>query len=493
MVGILISSVVLVGASSPLVLEGFEDGIPSSWEDPCGSLETKDNDVFYGSQSYNFTDCESGVYYVEPSLPSGQYDSVTYSIKITNAFPGNVQANWEYDGIASFDFNGGTLSVNDGSLTSLELDKYYRIRLTNIDYSAQTFGVEVENESGSVIASQTGYSFTGSASNIGSLYISGHGGSIYYIDHITANGWTEPTPTPTTDKYSQSLNVSDETRDDLFPLSRSTLYVDKWEDYNVRENEAGGSHVGGEASWTQVKSRDLPSDGELSVSLENDSLYRWRVTSPEGHYSVAGFRANESEWGDETYHLTIRSPEDIALTPTPTTGPTTAATGTPTRTPSVNATNQSIADNISVVVGDGGLTFTYDGEPVDGLNFSVNGPNGTTYEVDKDFADAKEFYQGTVNDTLTGAASEDPGDFNVSYAGTTSDGETFNGTTDLLESASGGGAGFGGPTGGGGGGGGGLSQVGGVALLAGGAYVAYRRFGPEGSLAERVPGLGGGR
>jgi len=108
---------------------------------------------------------------------------------------------------------------------------------------------------------------------------------------------------------------------------------------------------------------------------------------------------------------------------------------------------------VSVVPYEGGIRVTYDGETLESFAYELEGPNGSVYNVSRDFEEPTDYFQTDLNDTVTDNASEDSEDYTIDYNATTWDGEEWGGELEAGENT---GLSFGGSTGSSGGGGGGI-------------------------------------
>jgi hypothetical protein len=230
------------------------------------------------------------------------------------------------------------------------------------------------------------------------------------------------------------------------------------------------------SSWTWVETSSFNWENTTSQRLKNGEIYAFAVTDgstrrfqPAGTlYEFVGFYGGT---GDNPKYLRIRDQSE---------------------------TNEVVAADT-----DDGVTVTYEGNDtntsLDDVDYSFpDGSGGTTYNGGADFDDPSGDYQSTVSDDLLENITDDGSSSvpEVDYNGTQSSGEILNGTTDVLPSfpgftSSGNESSVGGfgPTGGGGGASTG-QQIGGLAIIAGAGYLAYRRFG-NGNLVDNIPGVGG--
>lgn len=244
------------------------------------------------------------------------------------------------------------------------------------------------------------------------------------------------------------------------------------------------------------------SDAEPIVS-DGDHTEDWE------YVDILGFNhANESFHtllNDTYYNFLVIQGEKVDLAQTDgvyETGPYLAHKDNDPRTLQIgrptNETNSSDPCQI-FTSDDNGLEVICSGEnPIRNFDFNISRPDGSIYNGSISFDGPKDYYEGELpqeiltNYTNSTSAAEE---VVIDYSGTYGNGSSFNGTGTLWGSTGGGSQSFSfGPVGSGGGGDGGdASQIGGFLLLAGGAAVAYRRWGNGGlerSAASAVKSAG---
>jgi hypothetical protein len=220
------------------------------------------------------------------------------------------------------------------------------------------------------------------------------------------------------------------------------------------------------SNWRQVSQSSFNWQNLTTPRLKDGKLYSFTVTDgadviagvpPSPLYEYVGYRANSSA---DTLYLRIRDQSE---------------------------SNETVAADT-----DDGVAVTHETNGTDLTNLTYEipgGPNtdGPAFEGGvPDFGDPGGDYQSVIGDDILGNISDrtDSGTVDeIEYEGGYSSGETFNGTTGVLDSFPGftsnsseGGA-FG-PVSGGGGGGTTTGQtIAGIGILAAGGYLAYRRWG----------------
>lgn len=126
-------------------------------------------------------------------------------------------------------------------------------------------------------------------------------------------------------------------------------------------------------------------------------------------------------------------------------------------------------------------------EPVEEVDYTiVDGDGDPIYNGSESFDEPTTQWEGRISDDVSGSVSDDA---ELEYEGVYGDGTEFNGTSVLSGTLDSTGSTSGpiGPTGSSSGGPSTATTVGGIALLAGGAVVAYRRFG-DGGPPSFIPG-----
>jgi hypothetical protein len=432
------------------------------------------------------------------------------------------------------------------SVTQTNITLGYKVDGTVTDADGNTIdSATVElRQSGSVTKSAStnssgGYSFSGVSNGDYTVRASGDGYQ-NKSKSITVSGSPRTVDLSLYESgtFSREFQLG-ETASQTYPPSMSTLKVYRFDRAIEFPIPGGYEFKAGPGTWKKVDSTAFNGYGTATSRLENGEPYRVEVVATSGDRSTRwenlGWVADKSR--ADPFLITVGDSDDS--TPTATSTGTSTATvsgagGGGTSYPGLNPPCDPFdldddGDLMSCPDGDGtdgpGSTVTYSesdgygprvvgacivGDGSSGVLVEYWDPSYSTTSLDYNLSHGNSSYAGNrefstpvgydtwcIADTLTGNASDSPGETTLS-GNYTQGGEAFN-YSDTLDSQS-----FfaaGGPVGGGGGGGasGGQQAVGLGVLVAGGYLVARRTTdfrvteaagAAASAVAKRIPGGG---
>lgn len=533
-------------AAAETVLDDFEDGNINEWSKTgSGGYFDITTDSYEGTYGMVFTATNGRVNTLDIS------DTAYKNVSMFSKTPGCGDADdprFGLDNAAGTFFASVTLdsscNVQDHTGSNIGVTvstgTWYEFSIENIDYSANEYDIVIRDTNENIIGSKKNIAFANGANTIGQIDVgssgpstkwdyfranvkrtnpvsgyvtdgSGDGISGATVDLNQSGSQVQTTTTNTSGGY-KFTGVSDGTYDlnasaDGYFDNSTTISVSG---SPITQNitltaPSSGFRQGWELvdhtrhfdpSDSELVVYEYHTDGFLDAAIYDDS--DWKEVSRAGfnHNNVSFHKMSEDAWyslevrGDgavyELQGITVNESDGIRTIEI---GEPTEGTPTPTPTPGANFSDRYVTFED---LASGGWELTYDGPPVSNWSYNVTAPDGTQYTGSEQFDEPTEWYTVNLSDHMTNGTGS--GSWGVDYSGAWwSSGETFNGSDS--ETSSGGV--FAGPTGRSGGGGGGLERVGGYAILAGGAYLAYRRYG-SGQLrkavsgaAKRLPGFGG--
>jgi hypothetical protein len=281
--------------------------------------------------------------------------------------------------------------------------------------------------------------------------------------------------------YKQIYKLDD--RSGLFPPDRSLITLYEW-DPGAKSIDAPSESE----EWSHVTSKGFNADAKATFDMVDGDYYKLSIQGPTGDtWELIGFEANSStteqtltiaDFGTEGTPTSTAEP-----TPTPTAypnGSTPVPEATPTPTPEQGFGPDMVGYCSVPDSEERGVELEYWDPKYETTDLQYHlTDNGTVYSGSKTFSDPVGYWRGCVAGEALGNDTEPPeldGTANV-----TRDGETVNTSLEWPDPTTG--AIGGGPVGSGGDST--ATEWGGWLLLAGGAYLGYRRFG-DGELAAAL-------
>ncbi|WP_135304124.1 hypothetical protein [Haloarcula amylovorans] len=423
------------GASSDL-FDDFEDGSADGWE--SGTITNRSLDGVY---SLAGTDT-SGNWNAGPNISSqdGKINSLIYygNPGTTQTQIGVSGSNGAYNWVKFATTGNVVLETRENSsvsksssvVDSVSDNTYYRFTL---NYTGSEIKFKLWEAGAEEPTSYTGTLQSDAPDATSKLYY--RADSDFYLDKVGANGgYGSGGVHDLSGSFEHEFTLVDQTAGDRFS-----------DDPILRVERPDGS----------VTTTTFNYDEKAYVRLQDLETYNVTVLSQDGAvYEYVGFKAIEA------------IPESQLIIGSDTTDST--GTSTPTLEERLDVRFEEFESSHN----SSGTTVTVESpEPVEEFDYQIVDENGTVlYNGTNEFDEPVTFYQGQLSDNATSNASEidDP---TMEYSGTFENGTSFNGTTELSFSDSGG---IFGPTGSTGGGG--ASSTGGLVLLAGGAAVAAYRY-----------------
>lgn len=505
------------------VLDDYNDGDLSEYSGATGSYAATTSRPYEGSHGLEYTAGANGAYNdISRSIPSNSYQNLSVFWEFASfGGAGNTDIKFSSGTTQAIVFgveDTGTIQYNDGGTlvttsTTISTGTQYRFKVKDVDYSANTWTLVVTNAATeNQVFKKTGIAFKNAVGSVDTLEVSTyeahHFADYVTTDHtfghevrakltdpsgdpltnetvnLTQNGTVLESGTTNTDGQYTFTGVND---GDYKVVAAPSGYSDKSKSVTVN-----GSHIWANFSWSSggykqgLRLKDYtgkfpPSDSALHVwkyQPDGDFLPEegddWdkQTTETFNWENISYFHA----YDNEMYRLEIHGPDGAVWEASGWTPPTEHPDPYVENVTIGNQTNTT--ENVSLTDTPGGVQIVYDGPPTDSFSYNLTGPNGTLYTGTRNFSDPTSYYQAQISDQFLNGTS----DVALNYSGVWSNGSLFNGSTTLSGSTTGffgntsNGAGAFGPVGSNGGGG--AQQLGGIALIAGIGFFAYRRFGP---------------
>lgn len=187
-----------VAAKKTVALDDFEDGDIAEWSGDTSRFSASTARTSSGSHSLKADSFGYAQRYeIERSVSSEQYLSLEWSINVDN-YRTNEEGGIQFKNgstplitmswLESTGPGGQELVYYDGGWQSTGLtwtqDEWYTVRLTNIDYGAGTYDIELSNSSG-VVGTASGTFHNTGPTNIDGMTVDAEE-SNYYVDEIKA-------------------------------------------------------------------------------------------------------------------------------------------------------------------------------------------------------------------------------------------------------------------------------------------------------------------
>lgn len=223
-------------AASPVLFDDFEDADLSEWSSSGTDfvLDSNSSNAFEGD--YSMRHKVSGFTSTSRSVPSDTYNSLSIRLRWSSFHTANQRPRTQWQGggnqVIKFGaYPNQTFAYNSGgswiaSDIPLNAKEYYTIRAKNINYSSNTYDIEILNKTGNnTVGTVSSVSFVTGASTIDKFQIAADEG-VWNIDFLGANG-IEPSFSP-----DLAVSVKDQSGS---PVNNATVKVLEYKTSNQNE------------------------------------------------------------------------------------------------------------------------------------------------------------------------------------------------------------------------------------------------------------------